>query len=84
MAPDRKGTKTMPASNKTFKAINFTSKQLRGTSGAWYLRIMVGGRRIKRKLDDPRLTTKKLAEARARERHRDAPIRFVSRSKRDY
>jgi len=28
---------------------------------------MVGGRRIKRKLDDPRLTTKKLAEARARE-----------------
>lgn len=55
------------------KAITFTSKQLKpAPGGGWHLRVTVDGKRIKRKLDDPNLTTKNHALERAREIVRDA------------
>jgi integrase len=57
---------------KHHKAITFTSKQLHGDAGAWFLRVDVDGRQIKRKLTDPKLMTKDDARERAREIVRDA------------
>lgn len=55
-----------------YKQIKFTPKQLAPVPGGWQLRINVDGKQIKRKLTDPKLTSKNKALKAAREIVREA------------